>query len=62
MGMATAITAIPNSQIGITFSDVLSAVRCSLWRSRLDLQPAANLDLALSLDAEREQLIHLLAF
>jgi len=45
----------------LTFSDVLTSVRASLWRSRLDLRPALSLDPALSLEAEREQLIHLLA-
>jgi hypothetical protein len=45
----------------LTFSDWLTSVRTSLWRFRLELRPALSLHPALSLDAEREQLIHLLA-
>jgi DDE superfamily endonuclease len=45
----------------LTFSDLLTSVRVSLWRARLDLRPALSPDPGLSPDAEREQLIHLLA-
>ena len=45
----------------LTFSDLLTAVRLSLWRSRLDLRPPSSGDPALFTHAEREQLIYLLA-
>ena len=45
----------------LTFSDLLTSVRVSLWRSRLSLRPPLSLDPLLSLNQEREQLIHLLA-
>jgi hypothetical protein len=44
-----------------TFSDCLTTVRISLWRSRAVFRPALHADPALSLEAEREHLIHLLA-
>jgi hypothetical protein len=45
----------------LTFSDLLTSVRLSLWRSGSVLRPALHLDPGLSLEAEREQLISLLA-
>jgi len=44
-----------------TFADVLESVRTSLWRTRLVPRLALSLTPGLSLDAEREQLIQLLA-
>ena len=45
----------------LTFSDLLEIVRASLWRSRLVPRPTLNPTPVLLLDAEREQLIQLLA-
>ncbi len=45
----------------LTFADLLSRVRTSLWRSRLFPRPALNPTPVLFLDAQREQLIQLLA-
>jgi DDE superfamily endonuclease len=45
----------------VTFSDLLEAVRTSLWRARLVPRPALHLAPVLSLNEEREQLIQLLA-
>lgn len=45
----------------LTFADLLSTVRTSLWRSRLFPRPTLNPTPVLSLDLECEQLIQLLA-
>lgn len=45
----------------LTFADLLSIVRTSLWRSRLFPRPAVHPTPVLFLDTEREQLIQLLA-
>ena len=45
----------------ITFSDLLLAVRTALWQARFVLRPASSTDLVSSLEAERQQLIRLLA-
>lgn len=45
----------------LTFSDLLWAVRTALWRARVVPRLAPSPDPALSLEAEREQLIQLLA-
>jgi DDE superfamily endonuclease len=45
----------------LTFADLLDAVRAALWRSHLFSRPAFEPALALFSDAEREQLIQLLA-
>jgi hypothetical protein len=44
-----------------TFSDLLEAVRVSLWRARLVPRPALHPAPVLCLNEEREQLIQLLA-
>jgi hypothetical protein len=45
----------------LTVSDLLEAVGASLWRSRLFFRPALQPALTLLPEAEREQLIQLLA-
>jgi hypothetical protein len=45
----------------ITFSDLLLAVRTALWQARFVLRPASSTDPVSSLEAERQQLIRLLA-
>jgi DDE superfamily endonuclease len=45
----------------LTFADLLSTVRSSLWRDRLFPRPTLNTTPVLSLDLECEQLIQLLA-
>jgi hypothetical protein len=45
----------------VTFSDLLEAVRTSLWRARLVLRPVLHSAPVLCLNEEREQWIPLLA-